>query len=440
MSSKSKEYSISSPDDVVQKIRDFLVNECGFTVQKEVQDDLDIFPPSRKVDGKLCVLKDPIHKYYIHFRSANGYPIWGNYFKANNIDRTNFEVSSRRYCVGILMSETYKDTGYWYEQEHAPLVGYEVQEEPGSDITYVYNIFGINLSCLKDLSAYTLCCNYIKDDSSDAYTVVIGIRETSFIVAGSYWQVVFGNLKLFNKKFIPAGGAYMLSSQVGDMTTIMPSQIIDEVASLTKNGDTMYYHQLNTSCLRIDIGDYVTQEFTDDYGSKFTGCWWARKYEQLDLPPKRSKQWLQLDESYITNSVEFITGTVNNVIGYKYPTNMNAPFGLHGYYEGGNKITSACSSICKSFGYPQMLGVHCEPLELNYVSPIGVIYGLYTVSSYDMQQFSYHTIYTYDGIKYCKIVYDKHERWHKGTFLAMAIIDSEAEAKLGDNGGSDVGL
>lgn len=437
MSSKSKEYSISSPDDVVQKIRDFLVNECGFTVQKEVQDDLDIFPPSRKVDGKLCVLKDSIHKYYIHFRSANGYPIWGNYFKANNIDRADFKLDSRRYCVGILMSETYKDTGYWYEQEHAPLVEHKVHD---SRVKYLYNIFGINLSCLEDLSAYTLCCNYIKDDSSDAYTVIIGIRETSFTVDSSYWQVIFGNLKLFNKNFIPAGGAYMLSSQVVTMSTLAPSQIIDEVASLTKNGDNMRYNQLNTSCLRIDIGDYVTQDLTDDYGSKFTGCWWARKYEELYFPSERSKKWLQLDESYITNSVEMITGTFNNVIGYKYPINISTPLGNYAYYEGGNKITSACSSICKSFGYPQILGVHCEPLELNYVSAIGVIYGLYILSSYDMQQFSYHTIYTYDGIKYCKIVYNKNERWHYGGFLAMAMIDGEAEAKLGDNGGSDVGL
>ena len=364
------------------------------------------------------------------------------------MDRASIKLNSSRYCVGILMSETYQDTGYWYEQKHAPLIGFSVQENLGDDITYVYNIFGINLPCLEDLSEYTLCCNYIKDDNSDAYTVIVGIRETSFTVDSSYWRVVFGNLKLFNKKFIPAGGAYMLSSQVFSMSLPKkPRYIIDEVASLTTNGCNVMYSQLNASCLRIDIGDYVTQEIIDDYGSKFTGCWWARKYEQLysltvDIR-ERCNQWLQLDESYITNLYPYITGTDYNVVGYKYPTNMHQSYKDKKYikfYEGGNKIISACSSICKSFGYPQILGVHCEPLELNYVSPIGVIYGLYTVSSYDMQQFSYHTIYTYDGIKYCKILYDKYERWHKGTFLAMAIIDSEAEAKLGDNGGSDVGL
>ena len=73
----SKQFTVNTPDEMLANVRDFLVNDCGFSIIKDVTDDLDIATQTF-IDGKLCVLKDPIDKYYISIRSANHYSIWGN--------------------------------------------------------------------------------------------------------------------------------------------------------------------------------------------------------------------------------------------------------------------------------------------------------------------------------------------------------------------------
>ena len=50
-----------SPNDMLLKIRNFLVNQCLFTVVREIADDLDIGTGTFS-DGQLCILKYPINK------------------------------------------------------------------------------------------------------------------------------------------------------------------------------------------------------------------------------------------------------------------------------------------------------------------------------------------------------------------------------------------
>ena len=112
---------LGKPNEVLAKIRDYIVQE-GFTVVEDCVDDLDIF--ERNItDGKKLVFKDKTNNYFVCMRSMNGYQIFPEmaHGMANPEGKTLPTAQSSNFCgIGVIGSEGYSPTNRWYDQYLAP--------------------------------------------------------------------------------------------------------------------------------------------------------------------------------------------------------------------------------------------------------------------------------------------------------------------------------
>ena len=195
-----------SPNDMLLKIRNFLVNQCLFTVVREIADDLDIGTGTFS-DGQLCILKDPINKYYIYLRSANSYNIWGNSYTTVEDKVKKDSIAG----IGLLMSTEYNDKFVkWYDQDKTPLYFKN---------NYVVR-YGVNIPYKKDIFL-NYCYN-----GEEAYTCLISCRnkldETPVTNIGyNISHTIFGNLHIFNKVNVDSNevGGFMISNETTDHGT-----------------------------------------------------------------------------------------------------------------------------------------------------------------------------------------------------------------------------
>jgi len=113
--SYTKYEGLGGPDDVLEKIRDFL-QANGFIILNNCTPDLDI-AWFRQYDGKVLAAK--YNDLYVVFRSANGYSIFPQQMNA-----LGSSFDDRDFGIGMTACSAYTPSpasGYWYDQPNAPL-------------------------------------------------------------------------------------------------------------------------------------------------------------------------------------------------------------------------------------------------------------------------------------------------------------------------------
>lgn len=113
--------NLGTPNMVLEKIRDYVVQE-GYTIVENCVDDLDIFDRNYN-DGKKLVFKDKTDNYFVCMRSMNGYQIFPemqNGVNSPHLQTLPTNVSQRYVGIGMTVSEGYSATNRWYDQYLAP--------------------------------------------------------------------------------------------------------------------------------------------------------------------------------------------------------------------------------------------------------------------------------------------------------------------------------
>ena len=436
----SKKFTVNTPDEMLVGVRDFLVNDCGFSVVKEVTDDLDIATQTF-VDGKLCVLKDPIDKYYISIRSANHYNIWGNSYTKEE-DKKYYKDS--REGIGILMHPEYDGTSaIWCAQKRSPL--------------YCHNNYMVNIGANIGMTdrSQVICCNYFRDNSAytcmlfsyiasdiDLSVSTIDRESVDSFEADTVELILFGNLSLYNLSNIDSSkvGGFMLTNLTtnngGQSTTTIKTRdnkgkpikvtTVDSTANLPQPSLGDYLFQiLSDKCdayVHIECGDYPSQNFkdmgilTDDITS---GCCWASVCNGGKLTKAESSRIvlpLFSDNSITPN---------HTALSYTGLTDILEGGGNNDMYD------------CKTFGFPIIISVLANPVTLGEVSPIGFVVGAYFVSTYNSAPCTYHDIKTYGGIKYTQI-FPTGTR-HLVNYIGIAIENELSKELIGVPTGGEFG-
>ena len=112
-------FDVDSPNQLLQKMRDYIVNQ-GYTVVQDITADFDIYNPGQQInDGNKFVFKDTTGDYFIILRSCNGYPIFGD---NSTLDlKTRPEIDNSIGGVGCTIAEGYSRTVRWFAQYNAPV-------------------------------------------------------------------------------------------------------------------------------------------------------------------------------------------------------------------------------------------------------------------------------------------------------------------------------
>lgn len=429
----SKQFTVNTPDEMLANVRDFLVNDCGFSIIKDVTDDLDIATQTF-IDGKLCVLKDPINKYYISIRSANHYSIWGNSYtkeedKIKDTDRVGYNkiISG----LGILISGEYDSSSkLWYNQPKSPI--------------YIGNkyivTYGSSIGC--DSRGTRVHVNYIYDGNL-AYTCLISAEMIngsanvlSYIEAIDnfdkiYGHLVFGNMRMYNKNNVDYNkwGGFIFSSFVnyqnldtlGGVPANIPQPNIDEsTGAVIFSNDSIGF-------VNVEYGDYPNQVFDNFYTDvNYRNCWASSLRGFAISPGSDSAKRIPV---VITPLKKYHDITIPT----DYTNYMNIIEG-----NGNNDLYD-----CKTFGLPIIICLLSNPVALEEACAMGELYGIYFISMYNMVGGSLHTIKTYEGFKYTqnfplilrRPISDSGSTGYGG----IAVCNDDALNVLGNGMGGDVG-
>ena len=410
--------AIETPNDLLAKMKQFLIVECGFTLVKDITDDLDI-ATSTFVEGQLCVVRDKLDKYYIIMRSANEYNIWGNTYTTNEDKVKKPPIRG----IGITMTTEYDGTiPLWYNQKNVPL--------------YFHNNYvvkhGIFLPVVEG-NQNLLYCNYVEDRNIDIklspYTCMFSITSDGTIPEfnRTYNHVIFGNLKLYNTKNISSdnNGGFMISTnstQHGDSETkttkirvggtpVKQKQKVKTANILSKStiAATGLFNGFCLAHLNINYGDYATQKYDAPYA-----------YVETDIKGDTAKDVRKED----TNKVDAdIVGDVwatsisdlsapgdDEDSGFSYARFPRVVLPLSSKNTGAinlrNMTTESRGNANRTtpsprtFGLPLILGIYTNPYELKHIAPVGEVYGVYFISMYDYNGASFHAVPCYEGSVY----------------------------------------
>ena len=438
-----------SPNDMLLKIRNFLVNQCLFTVVREIADDLDIGTGTFS-DGQLCILKDPINKYYIYLRSANSYNIWGNSYTTAEDKIKKDSIAG----IGLLMSTEYNDKFVkWYDQDKTPLYFKN---------NYVVR-YGVNIPYKKDIFL-NYCYN-----GEEAYTCLISCRnkldETPVTnMRYSISHTIFGNLHIFNKVNVDSNevGGFMISNETTDHGTAETKtdkiKVGGKPIKKKTKTKTANLHQPSpnnnlvdifsssgvgsTTHINVTYGDYPTQAYDVSYiygetdikddkaedktkhginnvDAGIIGCYWASSpsFNGGDIGGFDRKSFLELF----------------SILSKLNPTALAYSKLCYGYNYF-NKDTYDC----KTFGLPIIPVVNSNPLYLDKRFAVGEVYGVYFISTYCTCDGSLHVIKTYNGLTYAQLF--SNVRRDIGSYIGLAILSKPAEEELSDSMGGREGL
>lgn len=417
------QFIATTPNEMLLGVRNFLVENCGFTVIKDISDDLDIATQTF-VDGQLCVLKDPIDKYYISIRSANHYHIWGNSYTVEEDSQAEDNVTG----LGIMISPSYNSSStLWYNQDNAPLYF-----KGGCVVRY-----GANLSC-KTAHPFTVYCNYTYDGDS-AYTCLLTVGDlnghTNISVKNfdrRFYHAMFGNLLVFNKKNIDTHitGGFVMSNQLTRFGETGDKSSGTRLSAQIPQPNANYYSAdlFTNTCfcfVNIPYGDYIKPYYTKDtyYTDVVEDNLWA-----TTSPIMGGNPYIHPNTKDIPIIVLPLSDYTNVVTGISYSRFLGM--------KEGNANTNTYD--CKTFGLPLIIGIVSNPVALNEVEAVGEVYGVYFISTYNSIGGSLHAIKTYDGLVPTQI-FPSVLRWIP-NYIGIAIKSSYAEDYLGDSLGGELGL
>lgn len=333
--------NLSTPNDILVKIAEYVANK-GYTVVENAVDDLNIYDMSSS-DGKKLVFKSRDATYFYILRSANGTNIFG-VTDESAMASTTPVTSNTANGIGVIVSEGYSRTVRWYNQGGIP-VNYKgkeaqglfapvaVKDESGTALNYTYSLYCNNIT--KD-SADTLVFSIVKEN--DSY------RQCSHIIIGSVEK--YSNW---------TGGAFFSASATASMISSSWSCFEHK-----KDADKVIFPVLSSgeftnTLLRMDVDDAPS----DNRGK-----------------------------------VVWLSSGKDNVTGKKLAMPVRCKEGMNGVIPnfwnmqshdrldwGGNVNTLNCLSI----NFPMYMAVSRDPDSLSVYSSIGQVYGVYFVSSLNMQ-------------------------------------------------------
>ncbi len=205
---------LGGPNDVLEKIRDFLVDK-GFTVLNNCTSDLDI-NGSGISDGNVLVVKK--NDLYAVFRSANGKVIFANQ-----------QNSNQSYGIGLTCATNYTvnpPSGKWFDQ---PNVVVNTAQSP----------IGVGIP-VKQSDNYRLYCNYVDDP---AIMVVLSLE----LEKGIFQHLAFGE----TQKVGTWNGGTIFSGSKNSYNMFPTSWDVEQIAA---GSNHLFGMSSNPSTfLRIDV-------------------------------------------------------------------------------------------------------------------------------------------------------------------------------------------
>lgn len=186
--------NLGGPNDVLEKMRDFLVGE-GFTILNNCTPDLDIFGSGQSDGNVLAVNKRDV---YAIFRSANGKVIFEDQANSNNA-----------YGIGLACADNYTanpPSGQWFEQ-------------PNSIVNTAQKQIGAGIP-VKQSGNYRLYCNHTDDTAMMAvFTLEIEPGLFQHLAFGETQKVgawsggaIFSGSKSSYSMFPPGWGADQIAN------------------------------------------------------------------------------------------------------------------------------------------------------------------------------------------------------------------------------------
>ena len=339
---------LTTPNEVLGKIAEYITAQ-GYTVIQPLADDVDVYTKSN-VDGKKFCFLDSTGTYYIVLRSANGYNIFG-VDDETVMDVTTPDTNSSYTGIGMTVGENYSASQRWYNQFRVPLK-YDSSTNWQSNEAEVLGVF---MPVKVDVNfSYTLFCNRVTQPTE---TLVFSIvkendeyRQCAHLVVGNIKK--FGNQlqnTLWNGGLIFSGSAtrYMLETANGVFNHDVLSD--ENILPVLSSGI-----QSNTF-LRIDI----------------------------DNAPSEARHYIMWAGSGTDN----ITGKKLS-LPVRTGTNMNGQ--IPNYYglqskdrlDWGRNINTL---NCLTIDMPLYVAVLVDPDAQNLYAAVGIISGVYYISTLNMQ-------------------------------------------------------
>lgn len=446
--------SVETPNELLARMKQFLISECKFTLIKDITDDLDI-ATSTFVDGQLCVVRDKLNKYYIIMRSANDYNIYGNSYTIEEDKQKNTAIKG----IGITMTTEYDGTiPLWYNQKNVPLYFHN---------NYIVK-YGIFLPMMAN-SPNLLYCNYVEDydmnTKASPYTCMFSITSDGPMPEFDRWyfHAIFGNLKLYNIKNIDSikNGGFMLSSietqqgnaeavenkiKVGGAPVKQKQKIKD--AHILPPTSWLKRHNIlddnSLAHLNITYGDYDTQRYNLPY-----------TFIETDIKENAAQD----EEKEDTNKVDpnilgnvWATSRTMTSSGFDpkgflrlvmplSPENTGA-INLRNMVNASIGNANTITHVPRTFGLPIILGINTNPIELNQIAPVGEVFGLYFISMYNYNGASCHAIPCYEGIIYTQVfpTYIRSASMYSGIAISNSYAFPKVYQRHSDPYGGGLGL
>ena len=338
---------LTNSNEVLEGIADYVTAQ-GYTIVQPLVDDLDVYTLSVN-DGKKFCFQDATQTYYIVLRSANNYNIFG----VNDdptMDVTTPQTGSNYTGIGMTVGEGYSSTQRWYNQFRVPLAYNSASnwQSAPTDVLGVYMPIKVGSGY-----SYTLYCNRVTEPSD---TLVFSIVKEN----DNYRQcthLVVGNLKKFGNQLEDAlweGGLFFS----GSATRYMP------------NANSVFDHNITSDSAILPILS------SGDASNTFLRI-------DIDNAPSEARHnilWASSGTDNITGkpmSLPIRTGTGKN---------GNIP---HYYYlqsksrlDWGRNINTL---NCLTIDMPLYVAVRTDPDSLNQYAAVGLVSGIYFISTLNMQ-------------------------------------------------------
>lgn len=347
---------LKNPNEVLSAMVDFF-KKHDYNVIQDITDDLNIYDRAT-TDGKKFIVNDKTRDYVLCFRTANGTNIFGS---SNDgvMDNKSMEKDAGYYGIGLTISEGYSSVQRWYNQYNVPTkFGVAVNDK---------DVLGMWLPVPTEVHArsesgetgestkvetgltYTLYCNYLSLPSN---TVVFTLmRENAYQKQVAH--LAFGNVTKYEDW---TGGIYMSASANRYMMKeaykcfgndpAADKYILPIFGTSSKETNTL---------VRIDIDDAPNQ-------SRGTVLW-------------------------ASSGLDNITGKkLCTPIRTSLNTNGKVP---HYYYMQSKSRFDSGMDVntlnCIAVNMPLMLAVLVDPDILDLYAPIGLINGVYFISTLNVQ-------------------------------------------------------
>lgn len=312
--------NLGGPDDVLSKIRDFLLSK-DFTILNNCTADLDI-NGSGSSDGKVLAVKK--NDIYAVFRSANGKVIFDSQ-----------QNSQQAYGIGLIGATNYTvnpPSGKWFDQ-------------PNATVNNAQQVIGAGIP-VKQNENYRLWCNYAVDAKNSTYMVMISLE----LQKGLFQHLAFGE----TQKVGAWTGGMLVSGSKNSYTMFPTGWSVDE---LFAGSNHLFGMSANPSTfLRIDV---------DAAPLRLKPVLWAAAG-----PASGVCSTGKILATPLTNLDAFSAGWFPKVPHYAYLQSQSV-----GDY-GRNVNTANCISV----NLPIVLYIQRDPDSLMNFSQVGYVSTLYSIS------------------------------------------------------------